>query len=170
MKKPDSPKPVAMIGIVPLCELTGLGERQLLNHAKQGWYPIPKRGQYEMTRTIRGLYNYYRSRESQGGEELRSAKLLRAASQARSAKVAADLDERSSVKVEDAKRLFARVCAKVKTRMLGIGHAVAPWLDGLDVNMRADRIRAEIIDGLSELDRVRLGEEKGKKNAKPQAM
>jgi len=43
-----------------LCELTGLTDMRHRQLAKAGYFPNPIRAEYELTRTIQGLFRYYR--------------------------------------------------------------------------------------------------------------
>ncbi len=43
-----------------LCELTGLTDRRHRQLAKDGFFPPPLRGQYQLMPTLRGLFKFYR--------------------------------------------------------------------------------------------------------------
>lgn len=46
-----------------LCALTGLKDDRHRQLAKQGYFPAPKKGLYQLTVTLQGLFRYYRERE-----------------------------------------------------------------------------------------------------------
>jgi hypothetical protein len=43
-----------------LCALTGLTDRRHRQLAKEGYFPTPVRGLYQLTATIAGMFRYYR--------------------------------------------------------------------------------------------------------------
>lgn len=62
-----------------LAALTGLTDRRHRQLAKEGYFPEPERGQYELAPTLRGLFKFYREVRqkdtgNQAAEKLRKTK------------------------------------------------------------------------------------------------
>lgn len=57
-----------------LCALTGLTDRRHRQLAKDGFFPAPNLGEYQLTPTIQGLFRYYREQRERSkgklGEEI----------------------------------------------------------------------------------------------------
>jgi hypothetical protein len=54
------PESVQTIEADKLCHLTGLTDRRHRQLAKEGYFPPPLRGKYQLIRTLQGLFRYYR--------------------------------------------------------------------------------------------------------------
>ncbi len=74
-----------------LATISGLSDRRLRQLASEGHLPPPKRGQWQHPATLQRLFAYLKERSAPTA--MTAAKLERAQSQARIAKVAADLAE-----------------------------------------------------------------------------
>ena len=141
-----------------LCALSGLTDRRHRQLAKDGWFPPPVRGQYQLIPTLQGMFKYYRTSMDGGthGTRFREARDMREEARARSAMVKAKMDESQVVPVEEALRLITRSAGQVRTRLLAIPAKAAALLEGKGVTERAAVIRQEVDDALAELQRMRL--------------
>ena len=60
-----------------LCTLTGLTDRRHRQLAAEGYFPPPSNGQYQTTRTIQGMFRYYRELKDRAKGRLNELKELK---------------------------------------------------------------------------------------------
>jgi len=145
-----------------LCALTGLTDRRHRQLAKDGWFPPPIRGEYQLSPTVKGILKFYRTamEGKQQGSRFREARDMREEARARSAMVKAKMDESQAVPVEHAIRLVTKAASQVRTRLLAIPAKAAALLEAKDVTQREILLRQEVDDALGELSKIKLEQRK----------
>lgn len=89
-----------------LCSLTGLTDRRHRQIAKEGFFPPPVKGQYQLTPTLQGMFKYYRElgeRQRHKRDEIDDEKL-------RKLKLAND---ETAGRLADKETLFSQVAASI---------------------------------------------------------
>jgi len=67
--------------------LTGLTDRRVRQIAKQGYFPAPINGVYQMSVTIRGMFKYYHENRGEKLEVMQDAKLSKLQAEAEMAQI-----------------------------------------------------------------------------------
>lgn len=116
-----------------LSALTGLTDRRHRQLAKEGWFPDPKKGEYLLAPTIKGMFNYYRSlAENSAREEqvkLRND-LLRHSLQ---------LKKRDVIPSQEIRRTFTRYVAEAKSKTWS-AIKTASQEAGLNLGLNSDQM------------------------------
>ena len=133
-----------------LCALTGLSDRRHRQLAKAGYFPPPKRGEYQLSATIKGMFSYYRElgqKKTQTDEEIKGERL-------RKLKIANDASLRDLIPAEEVRLDVTRGFTELKTQLLVIPRRVAqPLSMESDPVAVEERIQAEIESVLETMSR-----------------
>ena len=70
-----------------LCTLTGLSDRRHRQLAKDGYFPPPMKGQYQLTLTLQGMFRYYRDLQSRSNDDFALERLRKTRAEANLAEI-----------------------------------------------------------------------------------
>jgi hypothetical protein len=128
-----------------LCALTGLTDRRHRQLAKAGYFPPPKLSEYQLSPTIKGMFQFYREqgqKKTHTDEDIKGERL-------RKLKIANDASLRDLIPAEEVRRDITRGFTELKTQLLIIprrlGQPLAMVTDSVEVE---ERIQAEIVSTL----------------------
>lgn len=135
-----------------LCSLTGLTDRRHRQLAKAGYFPPPKRSEYQLAATIKGMFLFYREQAAKKTDSDERIKTARADKlEIQNAALRRDL-----IPAEEVRRDVTRAFTELKTQLLVIprrlGQPLAMVTDAVEVE---ERIQKEIV---SVLDAASAGE------------
>lgn len=71
-----------------LCFITGLTDRRHRQLAKEGYFPPPIRGKYQLVRTLQGLFRYYREAQVKRTGRMEEERELKMAAERKMAELA----------------------------------------------------------------------------------
>ena len=132
-----------------LCALTSLTGRRLRQLAKSGYFPPPKRGEYQLSATIKGMFTFYRElgqKKTRTDEDIKGERL-------RKLKIANDASTRDLIPADEIRRDFTRVFTELKIQLLTIPRRVAPSLamesDTIAVEERIQKELFSVLDSVS---------------------
>jgi hypothetical protein len=133
-----------------LCALTGMTDRRHRQIAAEGFFPSPVKGEYQLSATIKGMFQYYRDqskRKTQTDEEIKGERL-------RKLKIANDASLRDLIPAEEVRLDVTRGFTELKTQLLVIPRRVAqPLSMESDPVAVEERIQAEIESVLETMSR-----------------
>ena len=133
-----------------LCALTGMTDRRHRQIAAEGFFPPPVKGEYQLSATIKGMFQYYRDqskRKTQTDEEIKGERL-------RKLKIANDASLRDLIPAEEVRLDVTRGFTELKTQLLVIPRRVAqPLSMESDPVAVEERIQAEIESVLETMSR-----------------
>lgn len=133
-----------------LCALTGLTDRRHRQIAAEGFFPSPVKGEYQLSATIKGMFQFYRDqskRKTQTDEEIKGERL-------RKLKIANDASLRDLIPAEEVRLDVTRGFTELKTQLLVIPRRVAqPLSMESDPVAVEERIQAEIESVLETMSR-----------------
>jgi phage terminase Nu1 subunit (DNA packaging protein) len=108
-----------------LAQLFGLTARRIRGLAEEGIIPRPRRGEYDLARSIRQYCEYLRASATQGSEELGRERVRLLRSRADIAEIERKKLELELIPVADAEMLWSAIIVTVRTRMLALPHRVS---------------------------------------------
>ena len=133
-----------------LCALTSLTGRRLRQLAKSGYFPPPKRGEYQLSATIKGMFTFYRElgqKKTRTDEDIKGERL-------RKLKIANDASTRDLIPAEEVRRDVTRGFTELKTQLLVIprrlGQPLSMVTDAIEIE---ERIQKEIFGVLEVMSR-----------------
>lgn len=133
-----------------LCALTGLTDRRHRQLAKAGYFPPPKMSEYQLTPTIKGMFQFYREQKAKqrdSDERIKSAR-------AEKLEIGNCALKRELIPADEVRRDVTRSFTELKTQLLIIprrlGQPLAMVTDAVEVE---ERIQKELISVLETMSR-----------------
>jgi len=132
-----------------LCSLTGLSDRRHRQIAKDGYFPPPINGQYQMAVTLQGMFRYYRELSAKRSSTVEDEKQKKLAAERKIAELTLSKLRGEVFKAGSVVRCWENITLTVRQKFLGMENKISTRLDFSD-EQRAG-LRKEIEETLSEL-------------------
>jgi hypothetical protein len=112
-------EPQQTITAEKLCALTGLTDRRHRQLAKDGYFPPPVKGQYQVGPTLAGMFRYYReTREAR--DALRDEKVRETRARADLFEIEKRVKEKELVPLDEAKSVLTATLSHVRSRFVAL--------------------------------------------------
>jgi phage terminase Nu1 subunit (DNA packaging protein) len=137
-----------------LCTLTGLSDRRHRQLAKDGYFPPPMKGQYQLTLTLQGMFRYYRDLQSRSNDEFAMERLRKTRAEANLAEIKLAKERKEALDCKSVMRTWENIAMVIRQKMLALPSKVAPRLVYMDDQkaIEAD-LDKEVTDSLEELSK-----------------
>ncbi len=105
-----------------------LGERQLRNIAKLGYFPPPDRGQYDFLATVCGLLKYFRDADARKSDSLKTIEQRRALAKTEIAEVAAARAKNEVEEIAEVERSRIALVVMIRQKLLALPAKASSYL------------------------------------------
>jgi len=139
-----------------LCHLTGLTDKRHRQLAKQGYFPPPDNGLYDLRATFAGLVKYYReaaARKVKAGT-LDAAKLVKEQAKARLAQLEVQQAEGQLLELAVVQHVCGSICSAFTARLSNFGDGLASICHNQPGDFVAQRINEGLRSALRELSKL----------------
>ena len=115
-----------------LCTLTGLTDRRHRQLAKDGYFPPPIKGQYQMTDSIQGMFRYYRELQHRGNDEFAMERLRKTRAEANLAEIRLAKERKDALDRHSVIRTWENIIMVIRQKLLALPSKIAPRLIYMD--------------------------------------
>lgn len=151
-----------------LCTLTGLSDRRHRQLAKDGYFPPPINGQYQLTSTLQGMFRYYREQMNKGSDEYALERLRKTRTEANLAEIRLAKERKDALDRKSVLETWENIVMVIRQRLLSLPSKISPRLVYIDEQADIEtEIDKEIVDALSDLSKpisYRLSEDDESQN------
>ncbi len=137
-----------------LCTLTGLSDRRHRQLAKDGYFPSPINGQYQLTLTLQGMFRYYREQQNKGNDEFAMERIRKTRTEANLAEIRLAKERKDALDRKSVLETWENVVMVIRQRLLSLPSKLSPrlvFIDGQgEIEKELDR---EIVEALSDLSK-----------------
>ena len=133
---------IPTISAEKLCALTGLTDRRHRQLAKEGYFPSPIKSEYQLSPTIKGMFQYFKERltsKTNADERIKTARAEKLEIQNAALK-------RDLLPIEEVRRDVTRGFTELKTQLLVIPRRLAqPLAMETDAVVIEERVEKELL-------------------------
>jgi phage terminase Nu1 subunit (DNA packaging protein) len=159
-----------------LCTLTGLSDRRHRQLAKDGYFPHPIKGQYQLTLTLQGMFRYYRDLQGRSNDEFALERLRKTRAEANLAEIRLAKERKEALDCKSVMQTWENIAMVIRQKILALPSKIAPRLVYMDDQkvIEAD-LEKEVTDALEELskpqsyddatNKIQEGDEQGNSSA-----
>jgi len=148
-----------LIAAEKLCTLTGVSDKRHRQIAKEGFFPPPINGQYQMALTLQGLFRYYRELGKRKHSTFESERTKKLAAERRIEELKLARMLGNSLDAEAVVRAWQNCIMVARQKLLALESKVSGRL-GFDEHQQQE-LRKEIEEALAELSKPQKYEQIG---------
>ncbi len=115
-----------------LCTLTGLTDRRHRQLAKDGYFPPPIKGQYQLTPTLQGMFRYYRELQHRGNDDFAMERLRKTRAEANLAEIRLAKERKDALDRHSVIRTWENIIMVIRQKLLALPSKIAPRLIYMD--------------------------------------
>ena len=137
------------------CQITGLTDRRHRQLAKAGFYPMPKKGIYEMTPTLAGFVRYMREQVESAGADFEEEKLKKLTAERHMAELKLAKERKAALDADAVFRAWENIVLTIRQKLMALPSKTAPRLAHLGEQQKIEaELEREVADALVDLAKV----------------